>query len=52
MEIYKNLNANKIADNKSFWKTVKPNFTEKKLKNEKIVLVENDRTISEQNEIT
>ena len=29
---YNNLNVNKITDNKSFWKTVKPSFTEKTLK--------------------
>ena len=28
---YNNLNANKITDNKSFWETVKPSFTEKTL---------------------
>ena len=34
--------VNKIADNKYFWKTVKRNFTEKRLKDEKIVLVKSD----------
>ena len=48
---YNNLNVNKITDNKSFWKTVKPSFTEKTLKDEKIVLVENDTTFPEENEI-
>ena len=48
---YNNLNVNKITDNKSFWKTVKPSFTEKTLKDEKIVLVENDTTFSEENEV-
>ena len=37
---YNNLNVNKITDNKSFWKTVKPSFTEKTLKDEKIVLID------------
>ena len=37
--------VNKITDNKYFWKTVKRNFTEKRLKDEKIVLVESDTTI-------
>ena len=44
---YNNLNVNKITDNKSLWKTVKPSFTEKTLKVEKIVLVENDTNFSE-----
>ena len=34
-----NLYVNKITDNKAFWKTVKPSFTEKTLKDKKIVLV-------------
>ena len=34
--------VNKIADNKYFWKTVKRSFTEKRLKDEKIVLVKSD----------
>ena len=41
---YNNLNVNKITDIKPFWKNVKPSFTEKTLKGEKIVLVENDTT--------
>ena len=48
---YNNLNVNKITVNKSFWKTVKPSFTEKTLKDEKIVLFENDTTFSEENEV-
>ena len=48
---YNNLNVNKITNNKSFWKTVKPSFTEKTLKDEKIILVENDTTFSEENEV-
>ena len=28
-EYYENLNLNKIMDNKEFWKTMKPFFTEK-----------------------
>ena len=44
-------NVNKITDNKSSWKTVKPSFTGKTIKDEKIVLVENDTTFSEENEI-
>ena len=48
---YYNLNVNKITDNKSFWKTVNSSFTEKTLKDEKIVLVENDTTFSKENEV-
>ena len=48
---YNNLKVNKITDNKSFWKTVKLSFTEKTLKNEKMVLVENNTTFSEENQV-
>ena len=48
---YNNLNVNKITDNRSFWKTVKSSFTEKTLKDGKIVLVEDDTTFSVENEI-
>ena len=48
---YNNLNVNKIADNNFFWKTVKPSFTEKTLKYEKIVLTENETTFSEETKL-
>ena len=48
---YNNLIVNKITHNKSFWKTVKLSFTKKTLKDEKMVLIENDTTLSEENEI-
>ena len=35
----------KDADNKHYWKTIKPNFTDIILKDEKIVLVEDDKVI-------
>ena len=37
---YDNLIVNIITDNMSFWKKIKPVFTENTLKDEKIVLVE------------
>ena len=48
---YNNLNVNKITNNKSFWKTIKPNFTDKTLKGEKISLAENDTTFSAENKV-
>ena len=39
---YNTLDVKKISDNKTFWKTIKPNFTEKTIKDQKITLVEND----------
>ena len=36
----------KVRDNKHFWKTIKSNFTDKVLKDQKIVLVEDDKVIT------
>ena len=38
-DFYNNLNVKKVTDNKHFWKTVKPNFTDKVLKDEKKTLL-------------
>ena len=45
-EFYNNLNVKYITENKLFWKTVKPSFTDKTLKNERITLVENNKVVS------
>ena len=37
---YNNLNMKRITDNRKFWQTTKPNFTDKTLKEERITLVE------------
>ena len=34
-DFYNNLNVTKVTDNKQFWKTVKPTFTDKTLKDER-----------------
>ena len=41
----------KVTDNKHFWKTIKPNFTDKVLKDEKIVLVEDDKVITAETDL-
>ena len=46
-----NLNVKKVTDNKHFWKTIKPNFTDKILKDEKIILVENDKVITAETDL-
>ena len=43
---YNNLNVKKVTDNKDFWKTIKPNFTDKILKDEKIILAEDGKVIT------
>ena len=37
-EFYNNLNVKYISENKLFWKTVKPSFTDKTLEDERIAL--------------
>ena len=46
-EYFVNLNTKIVYDNKRFWKTMKPLFSDKKCKNQKIVLVENDEIIKD-----
>ena len=48
---YSNLDIKNITDNKKFWKTVKPLFGDKGGMGEKIVLVENDKIISDDKEV-
>ena len=48
-EYFENLNINSITDNKSFWRTIKPYFSEKTKNMEKIVLVENNEIIMDNN---
>ena len=45
-DYYSNLNHKQLTDNKNFWKTVKPFFTDKGVNNEKITLTENGETLS------
>ena len=46
-EYFENLNINFVNENKTFWKTVKPYFSNKNMKNSKIVLVENNEIITD-----
>ena len=48
---YNNLDTNLITDNKKFWKTVKPLFSEKHFGNNKITLLEGDEIISNDAEV-
>ena len=51
-EFYNNLNVKYITENKLFWKTVKPSFTGKTLKDERTTLLENKRVVSDESELT
>ena len=52
LDYYNKLNHKKVSDNKSFWKTVKPFFTDKGVNHDRILLVEENETISDNNEIS
>ena len=43
---YERLDIKRFADNKKFWKTVKPLFSDKQVHHRKITLIENDEIIS------
>ena len=44
---FANLNIKDVTDNKKFWKTIKPCFSDKSKNSERIVLIENDETVME-----
>ena len=46
MNYYGNLNEWDIADNKNFWKTVKPFLSVKSINSDKIYLIENGELIN------
>ena len=48
---YNNLDVTLITDNRKFWKTVKPLFSDKIKSQSKIVLVENDEAISDDRQV-
>ena len=45
-DYYNNLNINHVTDNRKFWKTVKPEFSDNPHQSKKIVLVDNNDIIS------
>ena len=49
---YNNLDHKKIEGNKTFWKTIKPQFTDKGINHDNITLVENEETVSDNKEIS
>ena len=46
-QFYSNLNTNILAENRTFWKTVKPFLTDKTNKTSRITLIEEERVISQ-----
>ena len=51
-EYFDNLDLRNVTDNKKVWKIVKPLFTDKGINHDKIILVEDDEIISENEQIS
>ena len=51
-EYFDNLDLRNVTDNKKLWETVKPFFTDKGMNHDKIILVEDDEIISENEQIS
>ena len=49
---FETLNTNEITDNRKFWKTVKPFFTDKCKTTNNIILTEKNETLSDNNKIS
>ena len=41
----------RITNNRKFWQTIKPNFTDKSLKDDRITTVEGDKVIAEERDV-
>ena len=41
----------RITNNRKFWQTIKPNFTEKTIRDKRITLVEGDKVITEEKHV-
>ena len=52
LDYYNKFNHKKVSDNKTFWKTVKPFFTDEGVNHDRILLVEENETISDNDEIS
>ena len=51
-DFYGNLDISKVTDNRAFWKIVKPKISDKVKIRSKITLVEDDKILSQDDEIT
>ena len=48
---FNNLNVKDVTENKQFWKTIKPFFTEKSKTTDNIILIKNNQTVREEKKI-
>ena len=51
-DYYNNLDHKKVSDNKSFWRTVKPLFSDKNSSFSKITLIENELLLNDDEKIS
>ena len=52
LDHYNRVSRKEVFDNKAFWKTVKPLFTDKRVNHDRILLAEENGTISDNYEIS
>ena len=50
-DFHNNLNLKRITENRTFWQTITPNFTDKPIKDERITLVEGNKVITEEEDV-
>ena len=50
-EYFSSLNINKVVDNKSFWKIVKPFISNKTISSEKIILIDDNELIIDEQKV-
>ena len=50
-EYYGSFDPRKVADNRTFWRTVKSFLSDKSVENEKIILVEKEETLTKDNSV-
>ena len=51
IEYFQKLNVKDLSDNRKFWKTIKPVFSNKGLNSNKLMLKENNRLITEKKKL-
>ena len=51
LKYFSNLNIKNVTENKRFWKTIKPCFSNKSKNSERIVLTENDKIVMEDGKV-